>query len=248
MITDSHAFETGLRRWTFDKDAMLNCRDLGGYICDGGMTAYNRIFRGDQPHGLSERDITKLKAVGLAHVIDLRSDREKEAFPNAFENDLEVGYHEWYMPIGSKDLAAMGPQVTCQGENYVRRMAASGDYYARLLTFIAGLEGTVMFHCTAGKDRTGIVAGLILMLLGVADTDIIADYQVSEAYISSRTEFFREFYPNITDWELAAEAQSMKIMVEWLRSAYGGAAGYLKKRGMKDDSIEKLRAKMLKAV
>ena len=235
----------GLRRWRFKDDVLLNFRDLGGYPCEGGMVAYGRIFRSDQPWGLHPSDKQKLKDAGLVHVFDFRSVREKEAFPNDFKEDSDVVCHEPYLAIGSKELAAMGPKVTCQGENYIRKIEAAGSYYADLIGQMARCNGSILFHCTAGKDRTGIVAALILDLLGVDRGDIIADYQDSETNLKSRTPMYKSFYPTITDWELRSEALSMKLVLDWLKKNYGGAGGYLSARGMDEESVQLLKKKLI---
>ena len=158
---------------------MLNLRDLGGYpIAGGGCTAWGRMLRGDNPAGLSDEDLQWLLDREITTVIDLRSAGELERKPDQLSADPNFFYHHIPM-VGGERLPNLEQDV---GRSYFE-MLERREAPARVLRAIAQAPGGVLFHCTAGKDRTGCTAALLLTLAGVGREDILADYQVTELYI-----------------------------------------------------------------
>jgi protein tyrosine/serine phosphatase len=113
-------------------------------------------------------------------------------------------------------------------------LRTAGPVIAEALALIADPGGgPVLVHCTAGKDRTGVVVALVLGLLGVADDDIVADYALSEtamqemvAYFESRSEEAREALAPIRSAVIAASPETMRLFLEELRATYGSVEGY----------------------
>ena len=138
----------------------VNVRDLGGYPRrDGGATPYGRFYRADNMHGLTSGDMEELYGLGLRTVLDLRTPGECAAQPNCFEGfrDVQVLHHSL---LGESTDQFTG-FVRSLGENYAEMIRRQPELYAELFVLIAGRvqEGGVLFHCTAGKDRTGVTAG-----------------------------------------------------------------------------------------
>ena len=168
----------------------FNVRDLGGYpAADGKTVRWHTLLRGDSLTSLSPEDWALLYQYGVRTVIDLRSSAETAAHPDHCPDG--VGY--LHCPLQTE---ADAPSRTQCGDTDVHAFARSMlEGYCEIVRDEAPLvaaalshtvralqSGAVLFHCTAGKDRTGVLAALLYLLLGVAEEDIIADYQVSFTY------------------------------------------------------------------
>ncbi|HUE59770.1 MAG TPA: tyrosine-protein phosphatase, partial [Acidimicrobiales bacterium] len=168
-------------------EGISNFRDLGGYrTLGGGTVKWGRVFRADALHGMSERDLRLYEGLGLRAVFDLRADSERTERPN---------------PVPSRALAILG-QVEEEGgapatlptaeavdgerflyELYARLILHSAAQIGDLLTALAGDDGLpAVFHCHAGKDRTGLVAAVLLDALGVHRELILDDYELTARY------------------------------------------------------------------
>lgn len=171
----------------------FNIRDLGGYCAaDGKSVKWNTLFRGDGLSALTEKEWDVLYRKGVRTVVDLRSTAESRRLPDGcpegialllrpMQTESEETPDEISPDTRPSDLRAFVRSVEEGYREIVRDdtkpMAAALEAVIRSLK-----DGAVLFHCTAGKDRTGIIAALLYRFLGVDDEDIIADYQVSCTY------------------------------------------------------------------
>lgn len=170
-----------------------NVRDLGGYVYrakDGsqGTTAYGVFLRGPSLRGLRPCDFEYLQAygAGLKCVIDLRSDFEVGHWPDPYAagkdgvsyarvpmlDQLNSGKFRDALP---DRMSTVYKSLLDNNASSIRRVLVSID--------VCGEDGCTLFHCRAGKDRTGVVAMLLLGLAGVSDEDIIADYAATQRYL-----------------------------------------------------------------
>ena len=178
-----------------------NTRDLGGYATAAGrVTAWGRLYRSDNVGNLDAGEWAQMAGErGIATVIDLRSTAESQGSPVNAPEGVTVVHHPLMGNLeGVPDLAQVGPEQAAQmaqAEGAERMLESMKLDYAKttyenidtaaavLGAIVDGLpRGAVLFQCSAGKDRTGITAALVLWLAGVAREDIIADYQVSATY------------------------------------------------------------------
>jgi protein-tyrosine phosphatase len=215
-----------------------NLRDLGGYRTrDGDLTPWRRFLRADSPHRLTPTGIERLEAEGLTTVIDLRTRSELAAMPNPFARRAGVTY--MHQPV-FEDLAPLNlAGLDFEGGDplfdfYRTALDERHEALREILIMIAGVpEGAVMFHCTVGKDRTGLVAALLLGLAEVAPEDIVADYAMTEGLIARLVaEFVEQTRARGEDPEkharlLAAPAATMQSALSHIETRYGSAAGYL---------------------
>ena len=160
---------------------LLNCRDLGGYPLPGGRTRWGVFLRSACPDTLTPEGLAELERMGLALVIDLRSSFERRQQPSALAGLASPPVLE--LPL-LEQISAPMPHTSDMGEFYIALLHHGQACFRKLFTRIAGAEGPVLFHCTAGKDRTGVVAALLLDLAGVGRQDIIADYEISHTLIA----------------------------------------------------------------
>ena len=171
----------------------FNIRDLGGYCTkDGKIVRWNTLFRGDGLTKLTADEWAVLYGKGIRTVVDLRSSAESCRQPDRcpegirlllrpVQTESKQQPEEFRPDISRDDLRAFARSVE-EGYREIIREDTKPTAEA-LAAVIQSLEdGAVLFHCTAGKDRTGIIAALLLLFLGVDDEDIIADYEVSCTY------------------------------------------------------------------
>ncbi|MFP4322419.1 MAG: tyrosine-protein phosphatase [Anaerolineales bacterium] len=232
-----------------------NFRDLGGYATrDGRQTRYGLLFRAGSLGQLTENDQTTLADLGIRTVLDLR-----EADEHAHEGHSQPGPHAdlLNMPttLGREAIRAKimsNPAGFRMADAYVDSLAPRQAFHAEVFrAMLARLEAPLVFHCSAGKDRTGIIAALLLRLADVPDEDIIADYAATAAhlqdYITRQRERFIGFgMPDfVADELLACAPQTMTQFLTALDERYGGAGHYLLGGGITPDEIERFRARFV---
>jgi protein-tyrosine phosphatase len=183
-------------------DGGVNFRDFGGYeTAAGGRVKWRRLFRSGHLAKLGDDARTAVDALDLGLVCDFRTGREREKLPSRLPPSLtERCVHVDIWPktartIGDivRRLAAgeIDDEDVCRAQNAVYRefVADFAPHYARLLRCLIAAEGRpVLIHCTAGKDRTGLGAALILTALGVPGARIVADYLDSNGCPALRAE------------------------------------------------------------
>ena len=166
---------------------VANVRDLGGYEADGGMIRWNMLYRAGDLSGADEGDWERLKAAGVRTILDLRSASELRVKPDRPPQGIS-----WYhLPLQTEeidlehpaDLAGLAFLKSLRESYVIMAGENTGLLAAALARLTAALDdGAVLFHCTAGKDRTGVLAAAVLWLCGAAREDIVADYEVSHTY------------------------------------------------------------------
>ena len=248
-----------------DLDGPSNYRDLGGLpVTGGGATRFGRVYRADRLCTLSDADLRRLEAAGIRHVFDLRSETEASDFPDllpagaaytrlGMTSDETFQARTIYERIVEGEIKAYGEAEMVAG--YVRILQNFGPSFAQIVRQVAQGEPTII-HCTAGKDRTGVAAMLLLDLAGVAAEHVVADYALSSERRPSRQYDHTEaksLRPMLEDhgldparfaplWE--ARPAVMTATLDALHDRWGGAAGYLAAAGMNDSELEAARASL----
>lgn len=163
-----------------------NTRDMGGYpTTDGRVTRWGMLYRSDALNELTENDWNVLRKRKIKTIIDLRSLTEANAAPIIPPEGIDY-YHDSLMSELDGKLKSLSQNTIIQSMklDYEKTLFGNLSCAAKVLnTILDGMDkGAVIFLCSAGKDRTGIIAALVLYLCGVAREDIIADYIVSSTY------------------------------------------------------------------
>lgn len=218
-----------------------NARDLGGYRTVDGRTVRTGIaLRTDQLNDLTPADLAELTRLGVRKVDDLRTVYERALGPDRIPAGARAN---WYDMIGAAPLPELVSTLAGGSDLYRAFITAPGanQAVAGVLRDIAtsgqGPEaGAVLFHCTAGKDRTGWTAAVLLTLLGVDRATVTEDYLLSNHYRGA-----------------AAGDPVGGVQREWLDAAfdqvaasYGGFDRYLSEGlGLSSAEIEALKLRML---
>ena len=218
----------------------FNFRDLGGYPGRGGRTTrWGRLYRSDALHELTGEDVAVLRRLGLRTVIDLRTERELDRSgrgplgpePIAFHHLAVVREGVGGTPAAEGEaLAAPAPPGDDLAERYLWYLEVGRDSLVGALTLLGEEEHyPLVFHCAAGKDRTGVLAALVLELAGVDREVIVADYVLTGERIGHILDRWRsdpgfaERMAQVPASRLGVEAATMEAFLDGLDRRHGGA-------------------------
>ena len=232
-------------------DGTFNTRDLGGYpSASGKITQTHRLLRSDGLHQLSPKDQQTLYDYGVRKVIDLRSKYECEKNVSRMAEYRDVAYEHVPMldRIQSDGFEAVFP--SCMSEMYMALLAEYGAAVASALrAILAEPMGCVLFHCTAGKDRTGVIAMLLLLLCGVPESIVIADYAATQQNIAPAVDAQKKELLEkgiaFPEHVFGSDPDQMKITIDYLDHSCGGAEKHIRTIGLDDLEIAALRDKLL---
>ena len=237
-------------------DAVFNFRDLGGYSADNGFrVSRGRVFRSGELRHATGGDMRRLTGeIGIKSVLDLRNKQELESQGLGPLRETAIGYHN--VPIAtdrSIDLASLH-RLQDNGELYLLVTEDAG-YQARLIRCLEVIANPVnmplVFHCSAGKDRTGVLAAILLSVLGVTDDDVIEDYALTASAMPAHLSRSRKdadtakFLDGLPDYMHQASPASMATFLSTLRRRYGSVRGYLRSAGAEPSLFDRLETALL---
>jgi protein tyrosine/serine phosphatase len=240
-----------------DLRGAFNFRDLGGLpTADGRHTRRGVMFRSDALHHLEPSDVDRLLELGVMSIVDLRSITEVEMTGRGLLAEESIGW--FHMPLSN--LGAPGytpPPALAEGDmgtHYVESLAGRTEQLARVIRHLANPESLpAVFHCTAGKDRTGMVAALVLEIVGVGPQAIVDDYALTDAMMPRIVERFGEHHDSQGTWVpvaegvFRAEAKSMQTFLAAVDDGYGGATGWARSAGLEKTTLARLRELLVDA-
>lgn len=214
-----------------------NFRDLGGYATmDSGVTRFGVFYRSACPRSFNDSDKACLAKLKVKTAVDLRGGNNVDEKQRAFVSDKITVYN---IPIGTNEIPRLAVEVP---DGYMR--ITEHPNFANVFKTLADCKGAAVFHCFAGKDRTGVVAAMLLMLANVADVDIIADYTLTYAYFLKRLrqDFLR------TDAEanvFRPLPEHMESFLKLFREKYGSARDCLLGKEVSERQIDKIVSKFV---
>ncbi|MET9436003.1 tyrosine-protein phosphatase [Streptomyces sp. NPDC006551] len=241
------------RHITFDR--LHNFRDLGGYrTTDGAILRWNTLYRSDSLAKLDGEDLKRFHELGVATVIDLRYPWEiaaKGRLPETPETS-GIAWHNLSIEHRPYDQAEIDPDVDPWRYLADRFAEVAEDGAVELRTaleVVAAAEGPLVFHCASGKDRTGLLAGVLLGLLDVSDEQILDDFALTELATERLIADWRAAHPGRTlRWPGygRAPAEIMRLFLADLRERYGSVYGYATGHvGVDPSVIGALRARLV---
>ena len=232
MLMDSHRILL---------DGATNARDLGGFPAENGKTTRTGLFiRCDATHRLSEKDIFCLKDTGVKTVIDLRGPDELVEKPSLLMDQDFLEYKNVTLLDQLREEASRHETPIDLGLLYIQMLETSKIGFGRLFQlFLQSSEkGGCLFHCAAGKDRTGLSAMLLLMLAGVPDDLIEADYHATEIYQADARKALldelKEEGITVPEELFLAPSSAIRKAMQHIRDTYGSARKYLLSCGFKE--------------
>jgi protein-tyrosine phosphatase len=244
-------------------EGSLNLRDLGGYEAAGGrLVRYGCLFRSDELHALTDADLEAVGKLGIRVVFDLRNVDERDARPNRLPPGVEVLERE--SPSSGGETRTTAQQIM-EGVLPTPDDEEFAGVYVRLLDVLApelrviveraadARNRPLLFHCAAGKDRTGITAAVLLGLLGVSDDVILDDFELTSHYFTPRK--LESLAPTMAEYGitderlrplLEARRPVLAAMIEHVRDQWGGFDEYVQQHaGVGTDVVTRLRNELL---
>ena len=230
-------------------DKMTNTRDLGGYETqEGRYTKAHHFIRASSPANATKEDLQKLYDYGVSVTIDLRSDFEKQVQPSPFKHYEGIENHEVNL-MGSETVKVVPEEVREYrdlGGVYIFMLEAHKAAIKKVFEiFLNHPYEAVLFHCSAGKDRTGVIAALLLDLAGCHEHDIVKDYSESYAYNLDMIDKLEEIMDEENQKYLASSPRYMLILLDYLREHYGSAYGYLLDIGFSEEEAQDIKEAFL---
>ncbi len=241
----------------------FNFRDLGGYrTISGRSIRWRRLFRSAALHYVTPEDAAAVRDVlGIATVLDLRSEKELAESGKGILFDGRIQH--LHLPllqmrtitggtaedIHNPPVAPLNPPLVSPEDAYFEIMRKGGPRIAAAIeTLAAPGRYPAVFHCAAGKDRTGIVAAVVLGVLGVDDEDIVQDYALTNRHIHSIVQRARAMRnaPSEEGMErYEAKPERMRMLLEKVRGEFGSVTGFVRANGIDAGTIAQLRENLL---
>jgi protein-tyrosine phosphatase len=243
------------RRITLER--VFNFRDLGGYAgSDDRTVRWGLLYRADGIHRIEGADLARVSALGIRTVLDLRTRRELDDHGRMATDSFDATYHHlpllervWDHDLPVAELDA----VEFLADRYLDMLDIGASSIVTAVNTISGADRLpLVFHCSAGKDRTGVLAAVVLSALGVSDDDIAADYALSRTAMRELAEWVRterpESYESMSAQPpafLDAPPLAMRRFLALARTKYGSLTDYMSGVGVDGSAIDALRATLL---
>jgi protein-tyrosine phosphatase len=238
-----------------------NFRDVAGvdvpYVAADGVALRRGVLFRSNELQLSDADAESVAALGVTAVYDLRHDHEVEAHP-----DVPVPGAEWFhLEVKGIPMDAVSNLETRDAatevmhdvyRSFVEQPGARAAF-SELLARVADSDGAQLFHCTAGKDRTGWASALLLHVAGVDEQTIMTDYLLTNDYSSGTRDKYLGLVAehlgadkvDVYERVMVADADYLQTAYDAVTSAYGDLAGYLRDGlGLDDDTLGRLRSRL----
>jgi protein-tyrosine phosphatase len=250
-----------------------NFRDLGGYVtAEGRRVKWGRVFRSGVMHDLTPADYDYLSGLGIDVICDFRAASERESEPTEWAAG-EIDYVTFPDPASDDDLSKsfaavfQDPDVTPETvraafiENYRAMHKIYAPAYSAMFDELANGDIPLAFNCSAGKDRTGVAAALLLTTLGVPRETVVADYALSEQVVDYMAEFYEaaeeagpdspyafltQLPPEVVEPLMRTEPAYIEATFDAIETEYGSVEAYLDEVLDVDASeLERLRERLL---
>ncbi len=240
-------------RRRIDLEGCYNFRDLGGYPTqDGARVRWRLLFRSDALHHVTPADVSRIVGeFAIGEIVDLRSTGELRSEGRGLLAEEAARFH--HLPLFDSEVSEDTRQAAeyTLADRYFLMAEYAREPIARVIGTLADSTAPAVYHCAAGKDRTGVISAVLLSLLGVCDEIIVADYAASQENLDDiidrllASEGYQEMLEALPPETLHAEPETMVSLLERIRARYGSMHGYARDIGVSDASIERLRGRLL---
>ncbi|MGV2983557.1 tyrosine-protein phosphatase [Microbacterium sp. AGC85] len=258
----------------------FNARGLGGLPTEDGAVTAPVLYRSDSLSALTEQGLLQLAELGIGTVVDLRTDGERQRAADILPADGSVRLLALSIQGGAMDemvqkllpsdagaaaltdaqITEIVDQVPTLDDLYLAILASSPAQFAVLARAVIDATGSerpaVLFHCTAGKDRTGLAAALLLAVAGVPRSEIVADYVRTEANLAGPfaqqltaliTAIGIPLTPRLETLATRSPESAITAALDWIAREHGTAIDYLMSGGLTAAEAERLRGALVSA-
>ena len=232
-------------------EGLVNLRDLGGLPLTrgGGETRFGRLLRSESPHHLDEAGVRTLADAGVSTVIDLRTASERAQRPNLL--------------VSAGRMRGVNAPIFNDDDDFPSHLVTATDVYcwwlsdlrvcirAAMCAIADAPSAPILVHCHAGKDRTGVVVALVLLIAGVEVGAIADDYalsgvQLAEMLARDRVSAVERGMDEVRAERLfTVRREAMVETIERIEADHGGSARYLAELGIEEHRLDRLRRLML---
>ena len=233
-------------------EGAVNFRDQGGYPTENGrFVKWRRLFRSDSLHDLTESDVQTITGtLGLTTIVDLRSINSVLEDGRGLLALSGIAYHNY--PF----LERRGIEPPTSGSDPAERLTAiyqwillnAGTLMAQAFNALAqDVNQPALFHCNAGKDRTGVLGATLLSVLGVSREDVVADFLMTNEVIDgilARIKKMPGFQDSTRDGIMAPQSAIEKFL-DVMQREFGGSESYLLRHGVQQETINVFKESML---
>lgn len=217
-----------------------NTRDLGGYYTKFNREIkYDAIIRSNVIQVLEENEVDYFIKRNIKTIIDFREKDELEKKINYFSKDGRFKYYN--IPLRGREIPKYEKNIA---SGYITILDDKVNI-SRVLRIILESSNGVIFNCNSGKDRTGVISMIILLICGVSDDDIIADYSVSDIYLKKELEEFHKNNPKLPKFVGGSKSDYMKKTLELFYEKYKSIENYMYYLGFNDNDIVRFRNKLI---
>lgn len=219
----------------------MNTRDLGGYpVSLQESTRYDQFWRSDFPSSLTTQEVNFFLEKNITTIVDLRSEDEIEKNPSFFTNNSNFSY--FHCPLfGGGAAPSNEKEIPASYMN----MLFDHAIILKIMKIFANYPTGILYHCTAGKDRTGVISALLLSLAGVSELDILADYQISYTYISPKIYQLHLSDSTLPQWVGKSKIEYLAQFLSNFKDKYLSAENYLLSIGLFVEEISRIKSKLL---
>jgi protein-tyrosine phosphatase len=235
-------------------DGCFNFRDLGGYrTSSDGTVAQRMLYRSDSLHRLTAAGLAAFTDLGIATVLDLRTPAEVRQSSWALPPQWRGRWRHLPLLEQVPEWSTMDPRELAHADfaaRHYRRIATSGATSLRVAIETLAMPGALpaVFHCTAGKDRTGVLAALVLRLLGVPARTAADEYALSEvgtarweaSVAADNHDDTRAVWGDIPPSMLTASPETMLEFLRQIDAEHGSIHGFARQLGLGHDTIGRL--------
>lgn len=226
---------------------LLNARELGGFpTLDGASTRWRSLLRSDDLVQLTPEGVQALADYGVRTVVDLRWPAEVAVRPHPLALRVHAVRTHRVSLLAGDEMEWGSLSGECTKEMWkCAVLEHTRPQLKEVLEIIADAAAEpLLFHCVAGKDRTGLIAALLLALADVEPEAIAADYAASTSHLTDAYMLrFAGLEREEIEEALRCPEEGVHNMLAYL-AQYGGAAGYLAAIGLRDATISRLRARL----
>jgi len=228
-----------------------NVRDLGGYpTASGGVTRSHVLIRAGTLDKLTPRGQQQLADYGVKTIVDLRDEQEAHEYPDLFVPSTTYLNLPFFGDTLSADetWSRHWTDTPTLHELYHHYFDRCQPQVKAIISAIAASEPGILFHCYAGKDRTGLIAAMVLHSVGVPAEIIAEDYERTSLHIQHLIADWREAAlktggsMQIVERDSDSSADTMFFALDYVDQKYGGISSYLHRCGITDSQIDRLKA------
>ena len=241
-----------------------NFRDMGGYtIEDGRSVKWRMLYRSGVMAGIKAGECDNIRTLGIVSICDFRTNSERQRRPTTWHEGVAVELHaqDYEMSAGVLQKVIRRRDIdkaqvhAIMLKTYDTLIEEQANNFAMLFRKLSEGRAPLVFNCSAGKDRTGVAAALVLSTLGVSRDQVVEDYLLTNEAIDSLVDILKEnpgFNRLVSEQRdvvyplLRAEAEYLENAFRTIENRYGGVRGYLIERlGVTEHEIEAMKSLLL---